>query len=565
MLIAVKALHWDMYICFLESLGGRLWFFFSWLKLEYFAKKARKWLCEVAKRIYYDILNTRVLFSNLVFGFLKNTQSLTIRLTKAFGHFRKMAKEESPSVIFKEFVAFCGFKYSLHKRSFWRFLRATLAFFSFLFCFFVIQYVSHIEYGIEIRCEGKLVGYVEDEFDFWEAQKLVKERILEPTEDIYIKPEFTVCVLKPERVTSHSELADGIMRILRDDIVKASGIYLDGKFLGATTEKPLLEKELKEIKLKNSKGLKQKGEVIWEKTVDIQEAIYPKSSLLPFNESLKPLLNSREPKETEHVVKEGETIEKIISEYGMTKKEFERLNPGTVAVNSGGSLMVRVGVPFLGVKVVTSAIVREKVKFKSVKIASSNYPLGTQHRKQRGVDGEVDVTYNITYVDDVEKTRVPVFKNVVKEAVDEQVIVGQRRDNYFYDYGESVPDGVANFIWPVEGNKGYINSYFGGPTRHRGVDICSEFGTLILASDAGTVVSAGSDGTYGKSVVIRHENGLFTRYAHNSEIYVKVGQVVEQKEPIAAMGQTGNATGVHLHFEILKGRTQIDPRPYVER
>ncbi|MDR2817650.1 MAG: peptidoglycan DD-metalloendopeptidase family protein [Oscillospiraceae bacterium] len=554
-----------MPVFFLESLGERFWAFFSWLQLGRFVKKTGKWSREIIKRIYYDILNIRVLFSNLGFALLRDTRSLIIRLNKAFDHFRKMAREERPSVIFKEFVAFCRFKYSLYKRSFWRFIRAVLAFFSFLLCFFVIRYVSHIEYGIEIRCEGKFVGLVENEFDFWQAQKLVRERILEPTEEIYIKPEFTVCILNSQKITSHSDLADGIMRILSDDIVKASGIYLDGEFLGATTEKTLLEKELDEIKLKNSKGLKQRGEILWEKILDIREAVYPKSSLLPFASALKPLLNSTEVKEIEHVVEEGETIEGIISSYEMTEKEFKKLNPGTVAVNPGDGLRVRAAVPLLGVKVVATEVVRERVPFKSVKIYTSRYPLGESFRKQRGVDGEADVTYNVTYIRDEQQARVAVSQNVIKEAVDEQIIIGQRRGNHIYDYGEIVSDVVdANFIWPVDGKKGYVSCYF-SPGGHRGVDICSEFGTPILASDAGTVISAGLDGTYGKSVVIRHENGLFTRYAHNSEIYVKVGQVVVQGEHISAMGRTGNASGVHLHFEILKNGTQIDPRQYIER
>jgi murein DD-endopeptidase MepM/ murein hydrolase activator NlpD len=88
---------------------------------------------------------------------------------------------------------------------------------------------------------------------------------------------------------------------------------------------------------------------------------------------------------------------------------------------------------------------------------------------------------------------------------------------------------------------------------HNGVDMAAPVGTSILASAGGTVTVARDTGWnygYGKYIVITHPNGTQTVYAHLSAINVSVGQAVSQGQKIAAMGNTGNSTGPHLHFEI---------------
>lgn len=113
------------------------------------------------------------------------------------------------------------------------------------------------------------------------------------------------------------------------------------------------------------------------------------------------------------------------------------------------------------------------------------------------------------------------------------------------------------FVWPAHGS--YTGSYGidtinGANRKHSGIDIAASSGTAILASRGGTVVYAGwDDGGYGNLIVIQHDNGTHTYYAHNSEIYVSVGDTVEQGEQIGAMGSTGRVTGVHCHFEVRSG------------
>src|SRR4030095_13288638 len=104
------------------------------------------------------------------------------------------------------------------------------------------------------------------------------------------------------------------------------------------------------------------------------------------------------------------------------------------------------------------------------------------------------------------------------------------------------------FLWPVDGE---VSSGFGmrDGRPHDGIDIRAENGTPIYASAAGEVVHSDSLSGYGNLILIRHRDNYFTAYAHNDKNLVKEGQRVEQGDLIARVGDTGNATGNHLHFE----------------
>ena len=111
------------------------------------------------------------------------------------------------------------------------------------------------------------------------------------------------------------------------------------------------------------------------------------------------------------------------------------------------------------------------------------------------------------------------------------------------------------FVWPVKGviTQGYWD-------LHRAIDIDGREGQLVYASAAGTVTYASWDlSGYGYLVMIDHGNGYVTYYAHLFGFYVDVGDVVEQGLPIGALGNTGNSTGPHLHFEIRKKGVHLNP------
>ena len=134
--------------------------------------------------------------------------------------------------------------------------------------------------------------------------------------------------------------------------------------------------------------------------------------------------------------------------------------------------------------------------------------------------------------------------------------------------GSSV-SGTGTFVFPVASYV-YISSRFGMRVHpitgqyksHTGMDIASNQGTPVYACDSGTVVLAEWYGGYGNCIMIDHGNGYKTLYGHLSVIYVSNGQVVSQGQTIGQVGSTGNSTGPHLHLEVYKNGTRIDPEQF---
>ncbi len=130
-----------------------------------------------------------------------------------------------------------------------------------------------------------------------------------------------------------------------------------------------------------------------------------------------------------------------------------------------------------------------------------------------------------------------------------------------YSYSGPAPAGAArgtgNFGWPVTGA---ITQKYGG--RHTGIDVGAPKGTPVYAADSGYVSIAGWDRepvSYGNEVVLNHGNGYSTRYAHLSAIMVDAGESVKKGQLIGRVGSTGNSTGAHLHFEIIKNGVGRNP------
>jgi len=123
-------------------------------------------------------------------------------------------------------------------------------------------------------------------------------------------------------------------------------------------------------------------------------------------------------------------------------------------------------------------------------------------------------------------------------------------------------------IWPA---RGWVTSDFG--TRidpysaerkmHQGLDIATPAGQPVYSPSDGTVVFAGTEGGYGKVLVIDHGYGVKTRYAHLSEILVHTGDRIRRGEKVAAVGNTGRSTGPHLHYEVRVNGIPENPRKFI--
>ncbi len=143
-------------------------------------------------------------------------------------------------------------------------------------------------------------------------------------------------------------------------------------------------------------------------------------------------------------------------------------------------------------------------------------------------------------------------------AVLEGVLLHQNLEERVYPQGRPV-------------NSGWVSSYFGKrtdpftgkPANHTGIDFAGKLGDEIIAVADGVVTWSGDRYGYGIMVEINHGNGYSTRYAHNSENHVKVGDEVRKGQLVALMGDTGRATGPNLHFEVVRNGRRVNPVNFI--
>ncbi len=122
---------------------------------------------------------------------------------------------------------------------------------------------------------------------------------------------------------------------------------------------------------------------------------------------------------------------------------------------------------------------------------------------------------------------------------------------------------------PIE--RGWLSSHFGfrndpftgKRAYHEGIDFAGKAGSGVIAVAAGIVTRVGHQRGFGRFLEINHGNGLVTRYGHNREVLVEVGETVPKGKRIALMGSTGRSTGPHLHFEVLRNGKAINPARFI--
>ena len=142
----------------------------------------------------------------------------------------------------------------------------------------------------------------------------------------------------------------------------------------------------------------------------------------------------------------------------------------------------------------------------------------------------------------------------------ESVLMNQNLKDRVYPQGRPVKSG-------------WLSSYFGKrtdpftgkPANHTGIDFAGKNGDVIVAVAEGVVTWSGDRYGYGVMVEINHGNGYSTRYAHNSENLVSVGDEVKKGQVVALMGKTGRATGPNLHFEVLRNGSRVNPVNFIRK
>ncbi|WP_097678005.1 peptidoglycan DD-metalloendopeptidase family protein [Bacillus massilinigeriensis] len=359
---------------------------------------------------------------------------------------------------------------------------------------------------------------------------------------------------------------------------EACAIILNGKSAAYVKDKEEAEAVLK--KLKQSFISKEEMEALQEK--DKQESLPPLKEnetrildvkltkkvetaseevdpkrVLTVDEAVS-LLKNGSLNEEKYRVQEGDVLGSIANKHDLKLEEILQLNPGlndTSVLKPGQEVMVMVKKPLVEVAVEKEIFVRETVPFSKEVEEDDSMPKGDSKLKQKGKNGEKTVHYKVMEVNGVEEKKDALKSDVIAEPVAEITVKGTK---------EIPSRGTGMLVWPASG--GYVSSERGyrWGRMHKGIDIARPGDRTIKAADNGTVVSAGWSGSYGNKIIIDHQNGFRTLYAHLDSISVSAGQTVEVGSAIGIMGSTGDSTGVHLHFEVYRNGQIVNPRDYIQ-
>jgi murein DD-endopeptidase MepM/ murein hydrolase activator NlpD len=259
---------------------------------------------------------------------------------------------------------------------------------------------------------------------------------------------------------------------------------------------------------------------------------------------------------TKYTVAAGDCVSCIAKKFGISKQIIYDNNPWIKddMIKIGDVMDLTVLQPTLSVKTVEHVVQNQEIQYDTEYVKDDSLRLGIIQPITPGKNGLKQVTFEITKVNGL-----MMEESLLHEDIIETPITAKAKKGTKVVLGE----GTGKFAWPVVSPS--ISSTYG--TRwgklHKGIDITGN--KNILAADNGKVKETGYKSDYGNYIIINHLNGYETLYGHLSKISTTKGKVVEKGEVIGTMGSTGDSTGVHLHFEIIKSGAVQNPLKFLTR
>ena len=415
----------------------------------------------------------------------------------------------------------------------------------------------------DVVIDGKVVAQVKDGEEFMKAvtahQQSVGKQLGHSVKNL--------SNIELQKARLNSELLETDFKKLAKNVnlaIEGYSLLIDGKQLCAVYEKSELEKLLEEYKNDFVKGIDENARV---KSIGFKQKTEIKKGLVEIADLVDSkrageLLNEKEQEAAVVEVKEGENAWIIAQNHDISVAGLEKTNPQVdmEKLFPGDKLVVSPFKSRLDVIINLENSVVESIPFKTETVKDNQMYSNQKKVTKPGIPGEKKVTYDIVLENGLQVSMNTAKTEVIREPVNRMVRIGTKTTvsrggsrNYGIVSGKRVS---SNFGWrthPISGKKSF----------HDGVDIAASHGTGVYAYSAGTVSFAGWNGGYGKVIYIDHGNGLQTRYAHLSAISVRVGERVSAGEKLGAVGSTGNSTGAHLHFEVLKYGSLKNPFNYI--
>lgn len=415
------------------------------------------------------------------------------------------------------------------------------------------------DYCLELTYRGEALGTVESASVYDAGAELARSRVINEDDSFSVDavPVFTMSIKGDRTPLTDEQVCDAILSIAGDSIVEATGLYVDGDFIGAMeTEEELdaLLKELKESRY-NPKSKKERAEFV--QKLKKTDGLYPASTVKGHG-AMKDLLTAQAVVERTYTVQAGDTLSSIALMQDTTVAHLRQLNSlsQTHEVAMGDKLVLQPPQTLLQVKVVKTVTYTETVEYKTKTVYRDDKDTDYRQITTYGRDGVRTVTAEDTYVNGVKTGRKVIKKTVTKQPVTQIIEQGTKK----------IPAG--QLLWPVPICHNMSRGYYRG---HYALDICNGpvpvYGHDAVAADVGTVIQAstGWNGGYGNVVKIRHDSGLVTVYAHLLSVKVSAGQRVSRGQVIGLIGNSGYSFGPHLHFEVIKNGVKVNPLNYVKR
>lgn len=315
---------------------------------------------------------------------------------------------------------------------------------------------------------------------------------------------------------------------------------------------------------------------IKESYISVSEKIYTDEI-----ELTKYLLFGENNSVVEYTVKQGDTVETIAEANQLNVSELLIANDDIRSEDAllaiGQKINVALINPVLSLVFEELIVEDQEEQYEKIEEKDPNKYTDYKEVKQKGVNGIKRVTSRVQFVNGAQNSGGAIIgtPEVIRPVKNEIIVRGTKKR---YTSGGSgggggpitgthIDTGGA-WAWPT--NSPYvITSPYGyrWGTLHDGIDISGTgYGSPIYAADDGVVYQSQYGGIVGRSagynVVIQHDNGYFTVYAHCSKLYVKKGQRVTRKQKIAAMGSSGTSTGTHLHFGVFTGLPYHGGKPF---
>lgn len=420
---------------------------------------------------------------------------------------------------------------------------------------------SYFGLGLQVKLDGQVIGYVTSKDQIESLVSEVEQRAAEYLGTPYsLSPNITYSLryMDSSRPVDTEALKEKLFSEI-DDVSRQYVLTVDGTVIGANSSRTAIEMMLHRL-IRSRLGADENVKADFVENIQIEERSVSNSQIRTVAQ-MEDILSSNKQEIQTYTVADGDTVSGIAVNHGVSIAEIKSLNPGLNVdrIHIGDKIQLSAAVPYLSLRKTVTEEYDAPIPYETTIEKDDSMYVNKSYIKVAGVEGKAHVTADVVYVNNQEESRTVLTYEVLQAPSTAVKVVGTK----------ALPAKAAtgSFVKP---SNGYFSSGFGYRPRfgdyHTGVDFAGSVGTNIWAADGGVVIYAGWKGNYGYCVMINHDdNGYVTLYGHCSKLLVTVGQRVAKYEVIAKVGSTGRSTGPHVHFEIRKNGTPVNPLKYISK